>query len=59
MPPVRRDLRRDLPLDPALAKLLGIKAQASVAPQRQQPVQPQGRVARADIGLAGQQPIPH
>ena len=59
VPPLRRALRRDLPLDPALAKLFGIKAQASVAPQRQQPVQPQDRVAAANIKLAVRQPDPH
>jgi uncharacterized protein (TIGR02594 family) len=44
-PPARRQLRRDLPLDPALAELFGIKARAQ-APQRQQPAQRHdGRVA--------------
>jgi hypothetical protein len=64
VPPARRELRRDLPLDPALAKLFGIKAQASVAPpprlapQRQQPVQQRDRVASAGIGLAVRQSVP-
>jgi uncharacterized protein (TIGR02594 family) len=53
--------RHSLPLDPALAELLGIKDRAQQAapprpaPQRQQRVQqqPPGRVAAADAGLAG------
>ena len=52
---------RDLPLDPALAELLGLKDRARAAqpprpaPQRQQRVQRQqpGRVAAAETGLAG------
>jgi uncharacterized protein (TIGR02594 family) len=62
--PARRELRRDLPLDPRLAGLFGIKARASVeppprlAPQRQQPVQQRGRVASANIGLAVRQSVP-
>jgi len=64
VPPMHRELRRDRPLDPALARLFGIKARASaaapprLAPQRQQPMQQRGRIARVDIGFAGRQPVP-
>jgi hypothetical protein len=45
----------DLPLDPALAELLGDRAQATRAVPRlpRVPQQPQGRVAAADSHIAG------
>ena len=55
-PPAHRELRRDLPLDPALVKLFGINARAQAAPPPRmapQRAQRPAHVASADIGPAG------